>query len=296
MKVINPVTITDATLVSHSVPETDYAVYAGATTYALGDRVIKSHLVYESLQAANVGHDPASTASSAWWLQVGSTNRWRMFDSTVNSSTTATSSITFDVVPGAINAVGLIELVGSTVQVQVLDGATVVYDVTKAIDTTTILSWEDYFFEPFDPAASLFFADVPQYVSGTVRVTIVGASTVSCGGVIFGRATDLGGTEFGASVGIVDYSTKSTNIFGVTSVVRRAFSKRASVKLQVPTNTLRRVQGLLADLRSTPCLWIGDDDTATYAPLVIFGYYRDFTVEIQYPQVCACSLEIEGMI
>lgn len=297
MKVIRPVTLTDAMLVSSTVPEDDYSAWSSGSTYAIGDRRIKGHKIWESLQNSNTNHDPETdTSDPPWWLEVSSTNRWRMFDQTVNSLTTATSSIVVEVQPGAINAVGLIELSGSTVRVEVLDGSTSVYDVTQQIDNTPIDDWSDYFFAPYDLASALYFDNVPSYLSGKVRVTIAGTGTVSCGGLVLGSVYDLGQTVADASAGITDYSKKQTNTFGVTSILERAFSKRASLQVLLDTSKIRRTQALLASLRATPCLWLGDDDAQTYAPLVIYGFFRDFQLEIPGPVKSYCSLELEGMI
>lgn len=297
MKVIRPLTVTDAMLVSSTVPEDDYTAWSGATTYAVAERCIAGHKIWESLQAGNLNHDPVTDASDPpYWLEVSSTNRWRMFDQTVNSATSATGSIVVEVQPGAINAVGLIELLGDSATVELLDGATVVYSATQAIDQTPVADWYAYFFEPYQWAGALLFEDVPSYLTGTVRITIAGSGTVECGGAVFGQAYTLGDTLVGVSAGIVDYSRKSTNDFGVTSIVQRAYAKRASAKLLLQNTDLARVHALLSTLRSTPCLWIGDDDTQTFAPLVIYGWYRDFAIDIAYRTLSYCNLELEGMI
>lgn len=298
MNVIKPVTITDAMLLSSSVPETDYAAWNSGTTYAIGERAIKGHKIWESLQGSNTNHDPLTdTSDPPFWLEVSSTNRWRMFDETVNSQTTATSSIVVEVQPGAINAVGLIELSGASAKVELLDGSTVVYSQTQTIDNTILLDWYDYFFEAYDPASALVFENVPSYLGGTVRITIEGPGTVGCGGAVFGTSYDIGEAQRGAAAGVIDYSRKDTNPFGVTKVLERAYSKRATLSLMVATSRIRRQQALLASLRATPCLWVGvPEDAQTYAPLVIYGYWRDFQIEIAYPMKSLCSLELEGMI
>lgn len=73
-RLVRPVTITDALLTSSTVPETTVTVYAGGTTYALGDirgvnGANKSQIVYQSLQNSNTGHTPAS--SPDWWQELG---------------------------------------------------------------------------------------------------------------------------------------------------------------------------------------------------------------------------------
>ena len=97
MKIIRPLTITDAVLAATNVPETDYPAYSGAATYALGDRVIvvgpDVHKIYESLQAGNTGHAPA--ASPAYWEDVGPTNRWRPFDRSITSQVEQLSTVSY---------------------------------------------------------------------------------------------------------------------------------------------------------------------------------------------------------
>lgn len=80
MRAIPPMTgdsmaITPVMLTSSSVVEAAPAAYAGGTTYALGDMVSVAAgnpiSVYQSLQAANTGHTPAS--SPTWWVLIGTT-------------------------------------------------------------------------------------------------------------------------------------------------------------------------------------------------------------------------------
>lgn len=76
MRVIPPITITDAILVSSSVVETPPAAYAGGTTYAAGVTAYTGSIgglltVWKSLAAPNVGHTPSS--SPTWWLNIGTT-------------------------------------------------------------------------------------------------------------------------------------------------------------------------------------------------------------------------------
>ena len=76
MRVIPPLTITDAILTSSSAPETAPAVYVGGTTYALNALVYTGTrggvlTVWKSKAGANAGNTPAS--SPTWWLNTGTT-------------------------------------------------------------------------------------------------------------------------------------------------------------------------------------------------------------------------------
>ena len=136
--------------------------------------------------------------------------------------------------------------------------------------------------------------DLPPYGDAHITVVLTGTGTVECGICLAGTFYTLGDTQYGASVGIIDYSRKETDAFGVTTFVRRAYSKRMSAKLMLDNVQMNKVQRVLADLRATPCAWIGADDV-TYAPLQVYGFYKDFSIEVAYPTASYCSLEVEGL-
>jgi hypothetical protein len=74
MRVIPPMTITDALLTSSSITETAPAIWSNATTYAFGDEVSISgtlglRSVYRSLANANLNNNP--TVSPIWWQYRG---------------------------------------------------------------------------------------------------------------------------------------------------------------------------------------------------------------------------------
>jgi hypothetical protein len=55
------------------------------------------------------------------------------------------------------------------------------------------------------------------------------------------------------------------------------------------------VQRILADIRAVPSVFIGSEET-TYAPLVVYGFYRDFSIDIAYPTKSWCRVEVEGLV
>lgn len=92
-RMVKPITITDAKLVDSSVPEATVVEYAAGTTYAAGDiRGVTTGTaqdVYQSLQAGNVGHAPASSAT--WWKTLG-----RVYAAYSSSTTYAKDAIVTD--------------------------------------------------------------------------------------------------------------------------------------------------------------------------------------------------------
>ena len=299
MKIIRPYAINDFTLDSCNVPENDYPVYVGATTYALGEIVIivadNVHTIFESLQANNIGHDPL--ISPAWWLDRGKTNRWRMFDTLVNSQTEHNGDIQFTLlISGRINSISLLNIYAASVRVVATDAIDgVVFD--RTIDMRSdlgIIDWWNYFFEPPEWDSDAVITDLPMYANMTISVTLAGISgTAKCGACIAGLTKIIGETQFGASVGIQDYSMKTRDTWGNATVLPRAYNKRANFSVNVDNSGVDRLQNILAGYRSTPILYIG---TSEFGSTVILGFYKDFSISISYFTYSVCTIEIEGLI
>ena len=295
MKVIQPVIFQTSQLLSTTAVET-YSNYAAGTSYNTGDKVIYNYRVFESLVSSNTGNQPDTNPTK--WLDIVPANRYACFDNTISTQTTGTSPLVIEVQPGKIcNSLSLLNISGATsLQVEVKDdvGGDVVYTKTINLDATSILDWYMYFFEPFDIRDTVVLTDIPPYANAVIKVTLTGGGSISLGNFIYGTATEIGSTQYGVTFGIRDYSVKDTDDFGNTIFVKRAFSRRMEPQLMLDNTKLRYVSRLLNELRATPTVWVGSED-AQYEPLVIFGFYKDYSVDIQYPTASLIRLEIEGM-
>ena len=89
-------------------------------------------------------------------------------------------------------------------------------------------------------------ADLPAYADARITASITGITAVACSTLVVGTAYTLGDTRYGAKLNIIDYSRKETDAFGVTTFVRRAFSKRITATLRLPTGQINKIQQVLA--------------------------------------------------
>lgn len=294
MKLIKPVTFQVSQLISSNTVET-YPAYSSGTTYAKDAFVDYGIHIYQSLVNSNLNNQP--DISPTFWILVGPDNKHSMFDLQVSTKTTSTSTLNVTVAPGVnINSAAFLELTGTQLVVTMTDGAAgpTVYSRTINLDDTIILDWYAYFFEPYNPRTEVVLTDLPPYTNGRLSMALTGPSTVGIGVFTYGTVYDLGLTQYGASAGIRDYSIKETDQYGNTTFVERAYSKRMEANIFVPNSSIAFNQKLLTSVRATPCIWIGSEDN-TYSPLVVFGFYRSFNVEINYPSYSMCSLEVEGL-
>ena len=296
MRLIRPTTLTDAMLTSSTAPETDYPAWSSVTAYTVGARVIlaATHRRYEAL-AASTNVSPSTDPTK--WLDLGPTNRWAMFDARVGTATSRAASLQVGLAPGAIDALALIDTEAESATVTLTAGGVQVYSRSQTFNVggVAIDNWFSWFFEPLGQKTSMLFLDVPVYAAGQLSVTLTRdnpADSVSCGTLLVGRQLSLGDTEHGADIGIIDYSRKETDQFGVTSVVERAFAKRMTAKVVLATDAIDDIHRSLAALRATPVLWIGSE---SFESLTVYGFYKEFSIDIAYPTVSYCSLTIEGL-
>ena len=299
MKLIKPHLITDSMMVSSSIAEDEAAPWVPGTTYPLGARVIRTavHKVFERLGAG--AGTVAPELDPASWLDVGPTKKWAPFDNVVGTLATGASPLNYTLLTGFTDSLALFELSGRYVDVVMKDatGGTVVYEKRIDLEVTDIETIFDWFFTELDLRTDIVITDLPgQYASAELSVTITASSGNASVGVMKpGIITDLGETQYGASVGIDDYSRKDRDAFGNTVIVPRAYSKRGSFTLMTTLGSFNRIYRTLAALRATLCVYIGTEEPG-YEPLLIYGFFKSFNIEIPYPNYHLCSLDIEGVI
>ncbi|OGA49670.1 MAG: hypothetical protein A3F74_03150 [Betaproteobacteria bacterium RIFCSPLOWO2_12_FULL_62_58] len=298
MKIVPRFDITDAVLVSSNVAESDYTLWSGATTYPLAARVrlvaAEQHEVYQSLQADNIDHAPAT--SPTWWVKVGATNRWRMFDQRVTDQTENADSIdcTF-AVAGRINAVTLHNIDAAELRVTLTDAVDgVVYDRTvNLIADSGVPSWYSWFFAPIDRVHDVALTDVPPYRNATLTVTLTDTGgTVKCGECMFGLGRDLGNTDWGFGVGVREYGRKEADAFGNYDLVPRANSRRGEFVVWVDARNFNAALRQLSELSAVAAAYIGTD---IHAATIIFGFYRDFRFLGRHLNWMILNLDIEGL-
>lgn len=307
--IVKPIDITDSMLITSgsppatNVPENDYSAWSSGTTYAAGARVIltSTHKIYESLLSSNTGNDPTVISSPQYWIEVGPTNRWAAFDTSVSTSTRQANNITYTLQPGiAVTSLAVLNIQNATqITVTVVSPASgspgIVYQ--QIVDLGALPStpdWWAWFYGMRRPQTQVIFTDIPGYTDCIITIEILGGSSLSAGVILIGQRQSFGlGIKYGASIGIQDYSRKETNEFGDTVLVQRAFAKRANFELFITAGEVDALQNILSDIRATPCLWVGSN---SYEATTIFGFYKNFDILISYPDYSDCQLEIEGLV
>jgi len=298
MKLIRPVTIDDTVFQSSDVPENDYTAWAGGTTYAAADRVIVTtgyHKIYESVQGSNVGNDP-TTDDGTWWIEVSSTNRWKMFNAVVQEQTVQAAQIVTTLQSSTVvNSMAFLNVEATTIEITVTDSVEgVVYDETFNMTSYSgIQDWYSYFFEPIIRKDQLAITDLPPYANAEIEITINSSADAKIGALVMGQFANLGLSQHGASLSIIDYSTKTTDAQGRVTITDGPYADKMEVDVVLDTSAIGQANATLSSLRTTPAVWIAEDNNDD---LVIYGYYREFDIILSNPTISRISLEIEGLV
>ncbi|NLY59642.1 MAG: hypothetical protein GX071_14060 [Gammaproteobacteria bacterium] len=295
MRIVRPVPVLESNLISSTVPEDDHPQWVSGTTYTIGALVIRGHRIWEALLESTDADPLLDDPTEPKWLDTGATNRWRMFDEKVGSTTDSDDPITVVIDPRAVvNAIAMFNLLARAVTLTMTDPVDgTIYDhVVRMVDTGAA-DWYDYFLTPFERMTDFVLDDVPSYGSARLTITIDNAGApVAVGHMAIGVLRDIGVALYGTSVGIIDYSRKEFDEFGTPIIVQRAFSKRAEFDVFVETENLSRVQRMLSSIRATPVVWIGEKSIEA---TVLFGFYRDFSISINGPTQSEATITVEGL-
>jgi len=298
MKVIKSQAVTDTTLTVTDVPENDYAAWAVGTTYADGDRVIVTtpniHTIYESEQGSNVGNDP-TTDDGTWWTAVSSTNRWKMFNNVIQEQTVQTDGIDVTLEQAqVVTALSAVNVDCESIDVIMTDPieGEIFNQNYPMISYSGITNWYDYFFLAIERQSELAVIGLPPYANASINVVFNGSGDVKVGALVLGTALTIGDSQYGASFGIIDYSTKTVDAQGRTTITEGTYSDEADIDVVIETGRFAQVKSILTDLRNTPTVWVASEEAEG---TLIYGYYREFNVLYSGPNVSMCALSIEGL-
>lgn len=295
MQVVDPVVFVPAALTSTTATEI-YPLWT-ASSYAADVYVVHPissvNRVWLSLVAANTatpGTDPTK------WQDVAPGNKVAMFDNSITTQTVAAGSLTVVLNPAKqFSTLALLNLEGTSVVVELKEGAVVTFSETRQLVEDNINDWFDFFHAESEQKTTAIFLDLPGYTSTTLTLTFSGPS-IKVGHLVYGSVFDIGRVQYGASSGIIDYSVKEKNEFGDTLLTERVFADEMSVSAEVDNGRLNSLKQKLRKIRAKPSLWLGvPEDQRFDEVFTIFGWYRTHNIVVPYPDTSLVDFELESL-
>jgi hypothetical protein len=320
MDIIRPTELLDAMLTSSNVAETSPATspleWSSATAYVVDDEVsvtyttagasIATHLIY-TCNLAHTNKDPTLTANQGYdtdgttglgWNITDATNRWRAFNNVIQQATTNANTIEYEITAGEqTTAIAFFGLDAQTVTVTVTDPTDgVIYNEEfSVISDSGIDDWYLYFTEEIVREQKLIVFGLPAFYAAAVIDIVIDdtGATPAVGEIVFGNQFNIGASQYGATFTITDYSVKATAEDGAITISQGAYSNLADINVVIDTPRFDHIKNTLTEIRSTPIVWVADQNSAE---TMLFGYYRNFRIQLGDYVTSRTLLQIEGLI
>jgi hypothetical protein len=283
-------------MIYSNVPENDYEIYSPSTSYPANAIVMWPyyHSNFMSLVDNNLGN---GLLDKTKWLYIGRNNRWRVHDESIGNSTTNPLSIrNIYKFAGALDFISLLGVTATAVSVKVYNSLDqLAYSKTKTLNLVSNgASWNDFYYSTLSQlSADLLFDDLPFLINPVVDIEITAPSeSVKCGEIIFGTQLKFGETQYGAKLGITDYSQKTQDQFGNYSVTPRGFRRTGDFNVMIANSNIDYFINLLARYRAQAVLCVGSN---SYTSSMIYGFIKEWGITIQYPQHSLFNITVEGL-
>lgn len=305
-----PSLITSITAGGVALAEDSVAAWNSATTYnVVGTRVYHptSHRVYENLKSdsTNINKDPTVLANQenaagvgTYWIDVGPTNKFAMFDGLVSTPTLAASPLVITLKPGTLTGFSLLGIDADSLSVTVKDapGGAVVWSLpTKILEGSQPADYWEYFYDGFKPLTRYTATGIDPYRNAEMTVTLTKASgLISLGMLAVGDMRPVGIPQRDASVEPVDYSYIRTDNFGNSVVQKRNFATSMSINAKMPMEDAGSVLDTVQEILGTPCVVVGSR-AGGFEWLTVFGLISGRISAQNYPYA-TLSLNVKGLI
>lgn len=278
----------------HSPPES----LSGTTVY------------WEEYGDLNVGYTPAlyCEGDDAYWAKMGSTNKWAQFDPYTNTATTGIevagggTEISWSMRIDSAGTIAFFNLVARDLSLVVrADDGTVLWSKDVVITPNTSSSWFSYFYggQAEQTPQDLFYI-LPRNLFGNILdVVISSPGTCTLGMFRFGYNTYIGTTLYEPKVGIVDYSKKTTNDYGDTTLSVGAYKKYCNIDVSLEQSDIDKVFSRLASFRGRGVVVVADNSDAEEQQLqsmLLYGFLNDWYVNHKSINHTVCTVEVTGLI
>jgi len=251
-----------------------YACVYGGSIWVTNLEVV--HKIYESLVGSNIGYYPPIDVKQTTpkWLEVSSTNKWKVFDQKTSSQMEAATGLVYTITPGVVHdSIALLNLVATSIRVV---GTSAAYDTTVSTG-----------------AKDIVLTNLGGLAANVLTITINNtAGLAKCGEIVIGTSSTLGTMKPHPVVSMQNYSTKTQDVFGDWTIVARASSEKLNCQINVAYGSIDTVINLIETYKTTPVVWIGN---SSYSCLIVYGFTKDYSAPVATIGKTILSLEIEGI-
>ena len=309
--ILAPITITGAMVTSLTangiaVPEDTNPAWNSATTY--GNQIVylaSTHRTYQaSGKAGNTNMDPSVPANQydaagniTYWIDAGPTNSTAWYDGQASTQMSVTSPMVLVLKPGYFNGIALFGIDADSIHLTVKDspGGTVIYDYSGVLEGSMPPDYYEYCFDPFKPQTQFIATGIDPYYNAEITLTLTkGGGPVKLGMLAVGDLRPTGVPLRGVSVEPLDYSSITTDTFGITKVVKRNNATGMQISVKMDIEDAASVLDTIKQYLGVPVVVIGSTELH-YEAMTVFGLvsarqtYDDF-------EMPTLNITVKGLI
>ena len=263
----------------------------------------------QDMLGTDVGKNPYT--SIGYWSNLGTHNKYGMFDRYNQTQTTDSDVITVWIKCSSISTLSFINIQAETITYSLWNETSIAACTVDPVFTGELGGTDDntdaiifnlyqYFFNDFEYSNDMStMITLPMYNETILKIVFTPWSGRSCkvGTLLLGRSYYIGALQYGVTTGIEDYSKKTFNeTFGNYYLKEGPYRKTMECDLLIKNTDLNEINNILIQLRATLATWQGNTGDMQFDNLLIYGFMSYFKIVMSYPQYSKCSLEIEGII
>ena len=287
-------------IISSNVPEIDdgIEVYDKDKTYKIGNVVQTEDCIFESTKDENIDV-PIKEKTSLSWLYLGKTNRHKMFDEYMSTSTTYQDELVYEFAVNDIDTICFFGLVTESVKIEIFSEEELVYEEIKNTYTRFVSNWWEWTVQEGKYKKIAFFRNIPSFYGAKLKVTIsFSGGIASCSHLIFGKSLDFGITlvDPKPTSSIRNMVSKEKQSDGNVKTTNSRIYKRVVLNVLLDSSRVDEIQSFLEEYSLTPMLFIGvEKESMDMNSLTAYGFYKDFEqpITLNYSQY---QIEIEGIV
>ncbi|WP_375276363.1 hypothetical protein, partial [Methylorubrum thiocyanatum] len=230
---------------------------------------VASHRLFKSLVDAN----SAALTDITRWQDFSPTNRWAAFDGKRSNQSKRPGELYFEIqATKRVDTIGLLALGASRANIKVEVAGEVLREKNiSLISSYGIRGRYSWLFEPIVRKSAIVVSGLPIDLNPKLSITLTGGAEVAVGHIVHGRSRKLGGTQFGAELGMTDFSKFEEDGFGGLEVLVRGYRDRGSFTVEVDNRAVDGVVTLIKQYHATPVLVVASEN---FASMIYFGLLK----------------------
>lgn len=268
--------------------------------YTDGEQVVglDSHGLYQAAASTRSNPVIGSGLTPPSWVKVSATNKYKMFDYSINTASSSIGDI--QLLPAqtatTLSMYGMsnVASVNIIVKENSSSGAEI-YNETK--DLTLPTPVDDMIANEALYRSKVMFSDLPVFANPWINIVINRADTAenwSIGDIAIGNARTMGVVVYQSSTSRTSYDSVETDDFGNETIISRPSAEYTTFELSLQPIYADYVERILKDSLNKPRVYIGDK--GNNEKLFTFGYYERSPVTYVSPSLCETTLKVRGLV